>query len=83
MKYLLVLIAFLFFGAAAGVVIGIPVGVVVVDLLGVSCFEGACGYAAVFGGGGLGLLAGAAAGFALFLWWMRRRTAARANQPGV
>lgn len=82
MKYLLVLIAFLLFGAVAGVVIGIPVGAVVVDLAGVSCFEGACGYAAVFGGGGLGLLVGVAAGFALFLWWMRRRTAVRAGQPG-
>jgi hypothetical protein len=63
-------------GAVLGAVAGFPFGVLLAELLDVSCFEGACGY---FAGaiGLLGILLGLVCGIAVALW----RTRARSRVP--
>ncbi len=59
-------------GAVAGLGIGLLAGSVMVDLFGISCFEGGCGYAAL-AVGVLGLVLGAIAGPVAALLLSRRR----------
>ena len=59
-------------GGAAGLGIGLLLGAVIADVAEISCFEGGCGFFALFVGLA-GLLVGAVAGPILAVWWVRRR----------
>jgi hypothetical protein len=59
-------------GAAIGAVAGFFVGSIIADVTSMSCFEGACGYFAVFIGLA-GLMVGAIAGGILAVWLAHRR----------
>jgi hypothetical protein len=62
-------------GGGLGLALGLLIGSVAVDLLGISCFEGGCGYAAV-AIGLLVMIAGAIAGLVFAIVRTRRRTPA-------
>jgi hypothetical protein len=59
-------------GGGLGLALGLLIGSVAVDLLGISCFEGGCGYAAV-AIGLLVMIAGAIAGLVFAIVRTRRR----------
>jgi len=69
MTYLLALIAALI-GGGLGLALGVAAGALLAELLGITSFEGAAGYFAVFTGGPIGLLLGGVLGPVLVL---RRR----------
>lgn len=59
-------------GAVVGFGVGVLAGSVIAEATDISCFEGGCGYFAVFIGL-LGLLVGSIAGGILAVWLVRRR----------
>ncbi|MEO5755522.1 MAG: hypothetical protein ABIQ51_01580, partial [Mesorhizobium sp.] len=59
-------------GAVIGAVGGFFAGSVIADAAAMSCFEGACGYFALFIGIG-GLIVGAIGGGIFAVWWVHRR----------
>lgn len=64
-----------FGGAAAGILAGVGLGSILVEIYSISCFEGACGYYVAFWGllgGFLGLIAG----IAVAVFWRRPNTPA-------
>jgi hypothetical protein len=75
MTYLLALLAALV-GAALGVALGVTVAGMLAPVLGITSFEGASGYFAVFIGGPLGGLAGMVLG----AWLVLRRAQRRSGQ---
>lgn len=59
-------------GAAVGGGVGLAAGGLIASVSDMSCFEGACGYFAVFIGLA-GLVVGAIAGGVFAVWWVHRR----------
>lgn len=59
-------------GAAIGAGVGFAAGALIAETTDMSCFEGACGYFAVFIGLA-GLVVGAIAGGVFAVWWVHRR----------
>jgi hypothetical protein len=81
MKYLLALIAAIV-GGAVGAFVGFFIAALLAPMLGISSFEGAAGYFAVFIGGPLGALMGIILGVTLAMRW-RGQTGAGATARGV
>lgn len=65
-------------GGGLGFGIGLGAGIVISEATDMSCFEGACGFFALFLGLG-GMLVGAVAGAILAVWWINRRRVASKN----
>lgn len=72
-----------FGGAAVGLLAGIGIGSILVEIYSISCFEGGCGYYVAFWGL-LGGFIGLIAGIAIAVFWRRRsaRAAGRQTQGG-